>query len=115
MIDIKKELYDALVEATDLPVYYDFAYTRNSVPAITYREINNSDKIIGDTMVYSDIYVEIKIFTKQLSELVSESIAINKEMREMGYTRYFAEETNDDINYIKILRYVAIGYNNEVD
>lgn len=115
MIDVKKEVVQAIKNVSNYKVYYDFAFSRKDLPAITYREINNTDRLLGDRRNYSDIYMEIKIFTKNITELVSESIAVNAAMRELGFTRYFADETNDDVNYIKILRYVAIGYNKEVD
>lgn len=62
MIDVKKELVNALKEATDLKVYYElFVDSNTPTPCITYLENKNTENKTSDIYGYSNIGFAIKI------------------------------------------------------
>lgn len=111
MIDIKKQLVSALKAATSLPVYYELLYKPGEIPAITYIEVDDADLYLGDNRNYSTLRYEIKVWGTSLDQVIYDSLAIDAAMKTAGWSRYTAFETNDNTTIIKVLRYVAIGYN----
>ncbi len=111
MIDIKPELVSLLQTATSWPVYYELTYKSGTLPAITYIEVDNTDLYNGDTLDYSTLRYQVKVWSGDMTNLVDKSRAIDLAMKTAGWSRYMATETNDSNNtLIKVLRYVAIGY-----
>ena len=111
MIDIKTELVAALNAITSYPVYYELMYKPGEVPAITYKEIDNVDLYNGDTVSYSTIRYEIKVWDTSMANMISTSAAIDLKLKELGWSRYSSTEANYESNLLKVLRYVATGYN----
>jgi hypothetical protein len=110
MIDIKKELVATIKSATSYPVYYDLFYKPGAVPSVTYLELNDASFIEGDTLRYSSLRYQIKVYATTMDALVSTSIAIDAALKADGWTRVVSIETNDNTTFIKILRYIATGY-----
>ena len=111
MIDIKSSLVSTLITATGLPVYYELIYKAGTIPAITYIEVDNADLYNGDTLNYSTLRYQIKVWSNDMATLISKSIAIDAALKDAGWSRYMSMETNDSNNtLIKVLRYVATGY-----
>lgn len=110
MIDIKKDLVSILKIASSLPVYYEVLYKPGTVPAITYIQVDDADLYLGDRRNYSTLRYEIKIWDRELSSVINNSIAIDAAMKSAGWSRYAAFEINDNATIIKVLRYVATGY-----
>lgn len=111
MIDIKKELVTLLKTATSLAVYYESFYKPGTLPAVTYIEVDNTDLYNGDTVSYSTLRYEIKVYASTMEDLVSKSAAIDAALKTAGWSRYMAMETSDEYSFIKVIRYVAFGYN----
>jgi hypothetical protein len=111
MIDIKQDLVTLLKTASSWDAYYELMYKPGTLPAITYIEVDNADLFNGDTIDYSTLRYEIKIWSKSMSEIASKSAQIDTAMKTAGWSRYMAMETNDNNTIVKVLRYVAIGYN----
>lgn len=114
MIDIKTQLVATLQTASSWPVYYESLYKPGNTPAITYTEADNADLLNGDTLSYSTIKCEIKIWSLTMADLVAKSIAIDTALKTDGWSRYAAVELIRGNYLIKVLRYVATGYENEV-
>lgn len=111
MIDIKQALVAALKTATSLDVYYELFYKPGTIPAITYKELDNADLYNGDTVDYETLRYEIKIWSRSLDEVIAKSAAIDAALKPLGWSRYSAAENSNDTYIIKVLRYVATGYN----
>lgn len=110
MIDIKQQLVSVLTTATSLPVYYELLFKPGSVPAITYIEVDDAALYDGDRRNYSTLRYEVKVWGTVLGDVIDTSIAADAALREMGWSRYAAFETNNNELIIKVLRYVATGY-----
>lgn len=110
MIDVKPDIVAALEAASNLPVLYELINKHVGTSAITYRTIDDADLFVGTTKQYSTIRYEIKIWTYDLAENITESIAVDDAMRALGFSRYFTDERTFNTQFIKIIRYVAIGY-----
>lgn len=111
MIDVKKELVAALKLATSWTVYYELLYKPGIVPAITYKELDNTDLLNGDSIDYSTIRYEIKVWSYSMEDVIAKSAAIDSALKALGWSRYSSFETSYETQILKVLRYVAIGYN----
>lgn len=110
MIDIKIALVSALKTATSYPVYYELVYTPGTVPAVTYKELDNAELLSGDTVSYSTLRYEVKLWDSSMSNIITKSDAIDAALKNLGWKRYSAFETSFNAQILKVLRYVAIGY-----
>ena len=110
MIDIKIALVSALKTATSYPVYYELVYTPGVVPAVTYKELENAALLTGDTISYSTLRYEIKLWDTSMINIITKSDAIDAALKNLGWKRYAAFEMSYNAQILKVLRYVAIGY-----
>lgn len=94
MIDYHKELLSILSKI--LPTYFELNLTHDvSVPCITYLELNDYEEYKGDTLGYSIIRYQIKVWSTKLSELQSYGQQIDNALRKAGWTRVNALELYD--------------------
>lgn len=94
MIDYHKELLSILSKI--LPTYFELNLTHDvSVPCITYLELNDYEEYKGDTLGYSIIRYQIKVWSTKLSELQSYGQQIDNALRKAGWTRVSALELYD--------------------
>lgn len=110
MIDINPSVVTAL-KTVGLPVYYElFVDSSTIVPCITYLESLNSDAIVGDTIEYSNIVMQVKVWAKDVRTLKTNAILIDEKMKALGFTREFGSELfiGDLGQYI--MRFKATGY-----
>lgn len=111
MIDVKQSIVSTINTATGVTTYYELFYQPGELPAITYKEIDNASLYRGDTVNYSTLRFEVKIYARTLSEISTISYALDQAMMAEGWVSYFSTEANDGNNtIIKVIRYVAIGY-----
>ena len=110
MIDVKKDLVAALKSATSWTVYYELLYKPGTIPAITYKELENNDLLNGDSVDYSTIRYEIKVWSYSMDEVIAKSIAIDSALKALGWSRYSSFEASYETQILKVLRYVAVGY-----
>lgn len=112
MIDYHKELKAAL--STILPTYYELALTSEiALPCISYMENNNSSVSTGDTLEYSQIEPQVKIWGKGIDTVQQYALQVDNVMRHLGFRRISSAELFGNGSTIcKILTYSAYGVEN---
>ena len=112
MIDYHKQLVSALKEI-GLPTHYEMVLHRGlETPCISYMEMNNYVDSNGDTIGYSRITYQIKVWSNEIADLQHYSLAIDNVLRPLGWKRISAGELYDNNSTMmqKILTYEALGY-----
>ena len=113
MIDYHKELVAALNEI--LPTHYEMQLTSgSSLPCISYMELSNVDNSTGDTLGYSTISYQVKVWAHSLQELQNYARQIDTAMRGLGFARVGSAELFNNQNTImqKVLTYDALAVEN---
>ena len=113
MIDYHAELVNAL--ETILPTHYEMTLTSNTkVPCISYMELNNAMTDTGDTIGYSAITYQIKVWGHDIATLQHYAIAIDKAIRPLGFKRVSSGELYDRNSTMiqKILTYEGLAIEN---
>jgi len=110
MINQKQELVSLLMTATNLPVNYELFIRPAIIPSISYTENDNVDLYIGDTMEYSTITYQLKVWAYSLNDISTYTASIDVAMKTAGYRRTFYQELNDENRIVAVIRYVATGY-----
>lgn len=110
MTDFKPQLVEQL--NTILPTYYELALdTTTPFPCISYQEVDNSAREEGDTIRYSNIIFQIKIWGKSPSELAPYVEKLDNKMYALKFTRLSYNELTFDSEHIcLIFRYQATAY-----
>ena len=111
MIDVKPTVVNALEGIGAIPVFYEaFIDSSTPVPCITYLQTANSDFIVGDTITYSDLVFQIKVWSKLVSELETIGQQIDITMKSLGFIRESGNQVFLEGLGQYILRYKALGY-----
>lgn len=111
MIDYHKQLVSELSKI--LPVHYEMRLTSNTkTPCISYMELSNVEVEQGDTIGYSTIVYQIKVWGHDLGELQTYSLAIDQAMRSLGFKRISCNELYDRNSTLmqKIFSYEAFAF-----
>ena len=86
MIDYSTELVEAL--KTILPTHFEMKLTsKTPTPCISYLLLTNIDKETGDTIGYSEIIFQVKVWGNDLAEINKYAKEIDKKLRPIGFTR----------------------------
>ena len=94
MVDYHTELKQAL--ETILPTYYEMAlYAGLNTPCISYMELNNYSSTTGDTIGYSRITYQVKVWGNDIGTLQHYALEIDKVLRPLGFTRIASGELYD--------------------
>lgn len=94
MIDYHKELVSILSKI--LPTYFELNLTHDiDTPCISYIQMNDNEEYQGDTIGYSVIRYQIKVWSEKLSELQSYGQQIDNALRKEGWRRISAIELYD--------------------
>lgn len=94
MINFHKELVSALNKV--LPVHYEMTLTsKTKVPCISYMELNNYSSTPGETIGYSRITYQVKVWGHNIAELTDYAIQIDAVLRPLGFTRVSSGELYD--------------------
>ena len=94
MIDYNKELVTAL--KTILPTYYELALVSGTkTPCISYSEINNYVETNGDTLGYSKITYQVKVWGTDIESIQKYAVQIDRTLRPLGFTRISTGELYD--------------------
>lgn len=112
MIDYHKQLVSALKEI-GLPTHYEMVLHRGlKTPCISYMELNNSVDSNGDTIGYSRITYQVKVWSNEIADLQKYALAIDNVLRPLGWKRISAGELYDNNSTMaqKILTYEGLGY-----
>lgn len=110
MIDYHKELVDSL--KTILPTYYEMVlHSGLDTPCISYMELNNSVDESGDTIEYSRITYQVKVWSKDIAQLQKYSLDVDRVLKPIGFKRISSGELHDNSTSMiqKILTYEALA------
>jgi len=110
VIDFHTELASALEKI--LPTYYEMAlHSGLAVPCISYMELNNYSSEAGDTIGYSRITYQVKVWGNDISILQQYAVEIDKALRPIGFTRIASGELYDNSSTMiqKILTYECLA------
>lgn len=110
MIDYHKQLVTAL--KTILPAHYELTLTSVvTTPCISYQETNNYAVDNGDTLGYSRITYQVKVWGNDLSEIQQYALEIDDVLRPLGWKRISSGELYDRNSTMiqKIMSYEALA------
>ena len=110
MINYHAELVSALL--TVLPTHYEMVLTANTTtPCISYMEIGNWTETDGDTLGYSRIQYQIKVWAHSVAEIQQYALAVDNVLRPLGFKRVSSNEMHSgDVALIsKIMTYEALA------
>lgn len=113
MIDFHSNLVSAL--NTVLPTHYEMALTSNTTtPCISYMELNNYVSTSGDTLGYSILSYQVKIWGNDISILQKYALEVDRVLRPLGFKRVSSGELYDNNSTMiqKILTYEALASEN---
>lgn len=86
MIDYSKEVVSAL--ETVLPAHHELTLSNTTkTPCISYMELTNVAEESGDTLEYSRITFQIKVWGTDLAVLNKAACEIDRLMRPLGFSR----------------------------
>jgi hypothetical protein len=110
MIDYHAKLVSAL--NTVLPTCYEMALTsKTQTPCISYMEINNYSTSTGDTLGYSRITYQVKVWADNIGVIQNYALEIDKVLRPLGFMRISSGELYDNNSSMiqKIMTYEALA------
>ena len=110
MINYHAELVRAL--NTVLPTHYEMTLTsKTKTPCISYMETNNYVSSSGDTLGYSRVTYQVKVWGNNISELQEYALQIDAVLRPLGFTRIASGELYDRESTMiqKILTFEALA------
>ena len=110
MINYHQNLVSAL--KTVLPVQYEMALTsKTATPCISYMEINNYSSATGDTLGYSVITYQVKVWANSIGEIQKYALEVDKALRPIGFKRISSGELYDNNSTMiqKILTYECLA------
>lgn len=113
MIDYHSTLVSALSEI--LPTHYEMTLTsKTATPCISYMESNNYVTNNGDTLGYSRLAYQVKVWGNSISELQRYAIEIDNALRPLGWQRVSSGELYDKNSTMiqKIMNYEALALEN---
>lgn len=110
MIDYHAQLVEAL--GAILPTHYEQTLTSGTpVPCISYMELGNYDEATGDTIGYSVLSYQVKVWGHSLMMLQHHAQQIDATLRPLGFKRTACTELFDNESTMiqKIMTYEAMG------
>lgn len=110
MINYHAELVKAL--SSVLPTHYEMTLTANTqAPCISYMETNNYVSTNGETLGYSMITYQVKVWGNKIADLQTYALEIDKVLRPLGFKRTSSNELYDRNSTMiqKILTYEAMA------
>ena len=110
MIDYHSTLVNAL--KTILPTHYEMVlHSGLKTPCISYMELNNYETDTGDTLGYSRISYQIKVWGDNIGVLQKYALEIDKKLKPLGWKRISSGELHDRESTMiqKIITYEALA------
>ena len=110
MINYHKDLVSALNKV--LPTHYEMALTsKTATPCISYMENNNYASANGDTLGYSVISYQVKVWANNIGVIQKYALEVDKALRPLGFKRVSSGELYDNNSTMiqKILTYEALA------
>ena len=95
MIDYHKNLVAALNKI--LPTHYEMVlHSGLATPCISYMEINNYVDSNGDTLGYSVITYQVKVWANSIGDIQKYALEVDKALRPIGFKRIASGELYDN-------------------
>lgn len=111
MVDFHKSLVATL--GNILPTHYEmFLHSGLDTPCISYMELNNSVEEAGDTLTYSNITYQVKVWGKDIATVQRYSVEVDKALKAIGFKRTNSNELATDTMIQKILTFEAKALEN---
>lgn len=111
MIDYTKKIISAL--SNILPTHYEmFLHSGLETPCISYMELSNVATYNGDSLGYSRIQYQIKVWGTRIADLNNYALQIDEVLRPLGLKRVGCNEMYDNNSAMiqKIMTYEAFGF-----
>jgi hypothetical protein len=94
VIDYHRELTTALKSI--LPTHYEMTlHSGLETPCISYMELNNYASANGDTIGYSVISYQVKVWGHDIGTLQKYALEVDKALRPLGFRRIASGELYD--------------------
>ena len=113
MINYHSNLVSALNRV--LPTHYEMALTSNTAtPCISYMELNNYTYANGDTLGYSYITYQVKVWANDIATIQRYSVEVDKVLKPLGFKRISSGELYDNNSTMiqKIMTYECLALEN---
>lgn len=113
MIDYHSTLVSALKEI--LPTHYEMTlHSGLETPCISYMELSNVADAEGDTLGYSRLQYQIKVWGTNIADLQKYAQQIDSALRPLGWKRVNCVELYDNNSTMiqKVMTFEAIGLEN---
>lgn len=110
MIDYHTQLVSAL--STILPIHYEMALTsKTKTPCLSYMELNNRVTNSGDSLGYSRLTYQIKVWGNDIEVIQQKAQEVDEKLRPLGWIRISTGELYDNQSTMmqKILTYEALA------
>lgn len=95
-----------------LPTHYEMVLTSEiTTPCISYLELSNVDTVTGDTLGYSRIQYQIKVWSNEIEDIQQYAPEIDRALRPLGWKRVGSQELHDRNSSMiqKVLTYEALA------
>lgn len=113
MIDYHSNLAAALNKI--LPTHYEMTlHSGLATPCISYMETNNYVSDSGDTIGYSRLTYQIKVWSNNIADIQKYALAIDNALRPLGFKRISSGELYDNNSTMiqKIMIYECLALEN---
>ena len=110
MIDVHSDIRSTL--NTILPTHYEMTlHSGLKTPCISYMELSNVDRVSGETIGYSDVQFQVKVWSTEIKDIQKYALEIDKALRPLGWKRTSCAELHDRNSSMiqKVMTYTAIG------
>lgn len=111
MIDYHEEIRAALSKV--LPTHYEMTlHSGLATPCISYMETNNYVSEHGDTLGYSRITYQAKVWANDIAVVQQYALAVDQALRPIGFKRIASGELYDNNSTMiqKIMTYEALAH-----
>lgn len=93
-----------------LPVYYElWLHAGLTTPCISYMELDNRVIADGDTVAYSSVTFQVKVWDTDVPTVRHYAQEVDKALRPLGFRRMGCTELSDGTMIQYVMRFEAIG------
>ena len=107
MLDTRKAIVAALEQVQD-NVKYELDVQSPTLPLISYKCIDDSVNKYGDTLGYSDVIYQVKVWTTKMSELATLTQSIDDKLKAIGLHRTYFSELKEANVLIGVMQYTGL-------
>lgn len=111
MVNYHTQLVSALMGV--LPTHYEMTLTsKTKTPCISYMEIDNSTTTNGDTIGYSRLQYQVKVWGNNIGTIQDYAVKVDKVLKPLGWKRVSSGEMYDNQSSMiqKIMTYEALAF-----